>query len=77
MAMIGIVWMKVMRVGLFIDGRVRKSRIRFLSPFMCWTMKSYLANQAFKLSNCLSISNLFLKSRIFGKEELSILIRKL
>ena len=77
MAIIGIVCMEVMRVGLFIDGRVRKSGIRVLSPFMCWTVKSYLANQAFKLSNCLSGSNLLLKSRIFGKKELSILIRKL
>ena len=76
-AMMGIAWMKVMRVCLFIEGRVRKSGIKFLSPLMCWTVKSYLVNQAFKLSSYLSGSNLFLKSRIFRKEKLSILIRKL
>ena len=64
MAIMGMVWMEEMRTGLFIDGRVRKSGIRFLSPLMCWTVKSYFANHVFKLSNCLSGSNLFLKSSL-------------
>ena len=34
----GDVWMEEMRTGLFIDGWVRKSGIRFLSPLMCWTV---------------------------------------
>ena len=77
MAIIGMVVMEEMRTGLFMDGWVRKSGIRFLSTLMCWTVKSYFVNHVFKLSNCLSGSNLFLKSKIFGKELLSILMRKL
>ena len=63
--------------GLFIAGRVRKSGTRFCFPLMCWTVKSYLENRVLRLSNYLSGSNLFLKSMILGKEELSMLIRNL
>ena len=77
MAITGMVWMEEISEGLFIAGRVRKSGMRFCLPFMCWTVKSYLANQFLRLSNCLSGSNLFLKSKIRGKEELSMLIRNL
>ena len=41
-------------------GLDRRSGIRFLSPFICWTMKSYLVNQFLRRSNCLSGSVLFL-----------------
>ena len=60
-AMTGMVWIEEMSEGLFIAGRVRKSGMRFWLPFM----------------NCLSGSNLFLKSKMRGKEELSMLIRNL
>ena len=75
MAMIGMEWMEEISEGLFIVGRVRKSRMRFCLPVMCWTVKSYLANQFLRLSSYLSGSNLFLKSKILGKKELSMLIR--
>ena len=77
MAMTEMVWMEEISEGLFIAGRVRKSGMRFYLPFMCWTVKSNLANQFLRLSSCLSGSGLFLKSKILGKEELSMLIRNL
>ena len=77
MAMTGMIRVEEMSEGLFIAGRVRKSGMRFCLPLMCWTVKSYLENQVLRLSNCLSGSNLFLKSKIRGKEELSMWIRNL
>ena len=77
MAMTGMVRIEEMSEGLFIVGRVRKSRIRFCLPLMCWTIKSYLANQFLRLRSGLSRRNFFLKSKIRGKEELSMLIRNL
>ena len=77
MAIIGMVWIDEMSESLFIAGRVRKSGMRLCLPFMSWTVKSYLANQFLRLSSYLSESGLFLKSKILGKEELSMLIRNL
>ena len=58
-------------------GLDNRSGMRFWSPLICCTEKSYLKNHVLRQRRCLSGSVLFLKLRIFGKDELSNLTRKL
>ena len=59
------------------EGRDKRSGIRFRSPFICWTVKSYFENQVLSQRRCLFGRTLFFNSRIFGNEELSNMTRKL
>lgn len=75
-AITGIEEVGVMRI-IFEGGLVKRSGMRFLSPFIYWTVKSYRINQFLSLRSCLSGSDLFLKFKIFGKHKLSNFTRKL
>ena len=59
------------------EGQDNRSGMRFRSPFICWTVKSYFENQVLSRRRCLFGRALFLNLRIFGNEELSNLTRKL
>ena len=59
------------------EGRDKRSGMRFWSPFICWTVKSYFKNHVLSRRRCLFGRTLFFNSRIFGNEELSNLTRKL
>ena len=64
----GTVMEEEMRVRVAEDGGLdSRSGMRFLSPLICWTEKSYLENHVLRRRRCLSGSVLFLKSIIFGK----------
>ena len=54
-----------MRVRVAEDGGLdSRLGMRFWSPLICWTKKSYLENHVLRRRRCLSRSVLFLKSRI-------------
>ena len=59
------------------DEGFKRLGMRFWSPFIYWTVKSYFDNQVLSRRRCLFGRALFFNSRIFGKKELSNLTRKL